>query len=133
MSRILFNIPKERARVSGVKSILLSFSRFSQFFCSFLFLSSKVVKSSSQLDLGGGAFISTKCAILISHPYFTSFCSFWSTHLPRTCVSRVVHRVCLFAMMFPEITVSSPPRPPRAKTKARKRTTDATTQCIRKK
>ena len=50
MSRILFNIPKERARVSGVKSILLSFSRFSQFLCSFYSFLSRVVKSSSQLD-----------------------------------------------------------------------------------
>ena len=39
MSRILFNIPKERARVSGVKSILLSFLvflNFSALFYSFL-------------------------------------------------------------------------------------------------
>jgi len=50
MSRILFNIPKERARVSGVKSILLSFLVFLNFSALFYSFLSSVVKSSSQLD-----------------------------------------------------------------------------------
>ena len=79
-----------------MKSILLSFSRFLNFSALFYSFLSSVVKSSSQLDAQRRCIHTHKMRHLyLSHPYFTSLCSFWSMHLLRICVSRVVHRVCL--------------------------------------